>query len=374
MFIELLPYVVASIFGDAAFFAAKYYVYQPNIGKFWARTFAEKYEQLKAHELVDKYRAEMPLHAPIGGEIHVYAATLVLAPVGDGEIDSQPIAFRCLESPFKLTEEFCSSRERLLKDARSDRRLWDHPIVRLAGFNRQGSDVQVDLQEARYFESLVTNFSMDYRPDGDGDSLRERLQTDGYTLPSFDNELLANGIGVVCLLETSDGMLVVQERSANVSIRPNSLSASASGVVQPVDIFRQGGTTLQNFALAAEREAVEELGARPEKMRFLGLVREFGRGGKPEFYFFGRLGQAAGELREKFKDANVTSSEVRRLKFHECAAWENLGSRDESVELRVRKILEDGQIVKNGNLGLHVGLVLLLRANDAGGDVGAGET
>jgi len=99
------------------------------------------------------------------------------------------------------------------------------------------------------------------------------------------------------MFETSDGMLVAQRRSSFVANRPHTVSASVSGALDWSDLPQKSESgavlALSDLVRGAFRESLEELGAEPEALRYLGLVREYLRGGKPELYFFARTSLSA---------------------------------------------------------------------------------
>lgn len=127
--------------------------------------------------------------------------------------------------------------------------------------------------------------------DGPRDLRRADQATPGQ-LPPLRSSALACDIGVVVVLRTSDGRVVVQQRSPALDWRPGVRSASASGSVEPKLDLQAGIDGLDALLAGARRELAEELGVGgphdPEaaglRLRSLGVWRELDRGGKPELY------------------------------------------------------------------------------------------
>lgn len=93
---------------------------------------------------------------------------------------------------------------------------------------------------------------------------------------------------------------------------------------------------------------------------FLGLIRDFLRGGKPDFYFYGRSGLSFNEIKKVMKtiEGKDETLGIKGIEFHS----DNLKS-DENSRLafcqRVIKGLED--VGKEANLTLITGLILCCR-------------
>jgi hypothetical protein len=174
-------------------------------------------------------------------------------------------------------------------------RLFDGPVVRLAGLSRQGGGWTLRLQGAGYFDYVRSNLMMDWQ--GPSGRLRDLVHHAG-RLPAPEASPLADALGISVLLVTADGGLIVQRRAPTVMVWPGALGPSAAGMAGPEDF--DGAATLAD--LCPLREAVEELGLPAETMggiepRFLGLTREFVRGGAPELFYAAHLPLSEAELR-----------------------------------------------------------------------------
>ena len=138
-----------------------------------------------------------------------------------------------------------------------------------------------------YFHARCTEQLLDASLD-----LRGQDQRVAGHLPDFSASMLACDIGVVVILETSDGATVVQRRGRHLDWRGGLLSASASGSLEPGRDFSGEWVALDGLVAGARRELAEEVGvggaldpqAHRLRMWSLGLWRELARGGKPELY------------------------------------------------------------------------------------------
>jgi 8-oxo-dGTP pyrophosphatase MutT (NUDIX family) len=122
----------------------------------------------------------------------------------------------------------------------------------------------------------------------------------GGRLPGVGQSALALDIGVVVILELSDGSVVAQRRSPRVDWRAGALSASASGSLEPGPDLPRGAVDPPGLLHAACRELHEELGVPPGALRgvaLAGALRELARGGKPELYVIARSALSEAELR-----------------------------------------------------------------------------
>jgi hypothetical protein len=188
---------------------------------------------------------------------------------------------------------------------------------------------------------------MDHRVDARRETLRQFLHGGTRALDRFADSKLANHVGVVCMLETADGMLVAPRRSGNVANRPDSISASASGALDPADIGA-GSFALSTLANAAFRETFEELGVEMTQLRFLGLLRELLRGGKPEFYFYGRTSASLQAVSPRLRKAEGREETISVTGFalHSDRVGRDSASRA-AFESRVQGILNESSDAAN---------------------------
>lgn len=335
-------------------------VFVERMGIRFTRTLADRYLRLSAQDLLTFYTNERPISATLAGHVFVLPASLVSAPTNAGELDSQRLSFTLLSQPFRAESSLDSYVEPVRESAARDKRLFDGKVVRLAALTSSEVGMAFSLCPASYFDALATNFAMDHRPEGRTETLRELLHGPSKSLGRFADSKLVNHIGVACMLETVDGMVVGQCRSAKVANRPKSLSASASGAVKFTDVRSPVGAPEFHFrklANAVSRETFEELGVELKQLHFLGLVREFLRGGKPELYFYARSEQSMRQLIAKHRqvEGRTETKSLMGFEFHSNRVEADDSSRY-SFQERVQRILE--QCGHDANLTFVAGILL----------------
>ncbi|MBC8404433.1 MAG: hypothetical protein H8E15_04350 [Planctomycetes bacterium] len=229
--------------------------------------------------------------------------------IGAAEADLPMHAF-LLPGFFKLTDggNFCFP-PKLSKAA-----LSNNLVLRLNRLDRVGYGWLAELQLANYYDALRSNFAMEQCPGNAGHSLREQLHGEARSVGSLLGNPLLNHLGIVAMIRTADENWIIQQRSSKVANRGKTSSASVSGAVSAEDIRTQDemhgasgadatAPPLQQrinlravLERALRRECQEELAVPLAEVQFLGLLREFQRGGKPEAYFYARTAATLTEV------------------------------------------------------------------------------
>ncbi|MEJ2463485.1 MAG: hypothetical protein P8098_17925 [Candidatus Thiodiazotropha sp.] len=322
--------------------------------RFTTKGLAERYQSLSAEELNTFYRAEMPLEITLAGRRYILPMSIITELSNSSD---RPSEIRCYKLPdkYSVPDVLIDYTKPVLKALEKDSKSHDGQVTRLASFDSN----KLFVQEASYYEGVATNFSMDHLPRGRKESLRELLHSESGSFGSFDKNPLVNHIGVICMVETGDGKLIVQKRSRKVTNRGGTLSSSSSGVVDWTDIaFKEAPFSLESLAESTFRESFEELHVSIKKIVFLGLLREFLRGGKPEVYFFARTEEPFQTVYNKWRVSakdKVESKDLIEYEFHSDRIGKDELSRDAFKE-RVRRILD--QVGDNANLTLVAGVIL----------------
>jgi transcriptional regulator with XRE-family HTH domain len=304
-------------------------------------TLAEKNLRLDGEELVAFYRNETPITIILGDRTFILPATLAHKPTDDGKLSAQVLEFSIQSTPFTLDSQLDVYTRSVIREAESDGRLFNGKVTRLSSLmNKKGV-----LSPAHYFDALATNFAMDFV--ANSSSLRGRLQGANKKLGDFQDSKLVNHLGIVCIVETADGKLVAQARGSDVANRPASISASVSGASNWTDVYRPDSETssvpLSALITGALRESIEELGVEPRDIRYLGIVREYLRGGKPELYLYARSSESMDDVVHEYRNAEgrKESNSLSGFDFHsEDVSSSNEKSKIE-FQLRVNKILEE---------------------------------
>lgn len=313
---------------------------------------AERYLSLNARQLLSFYCNEFPLNVSFARCHYVIPAAIVL----DSSTESADgVTCSIRDDVYSVPRRFASYIDPVNHVLQQDRRTYDGRVTRLAALDNRN----LVLQEASYFDGVATNFALDHRPDNCSQSLRMNLQKKRGTFGDFASSPLVNHIGVVCMVVTSDGVLIVQERSNSVTNRGGTLSASVSGAVNWEDVTKlTSPLTVNSLAVSILREALEELGIHVREIAFLGLLREFLRGGKPEVYFYARSEESYAALRDKWKQAEHQMESFGLIGYELNSDSVNFSELSRNaIEKRFREIMES--IGPNANLTLIAGTALL---------------
>ncbi|KRT55044.1 NUDIX hydrolase [endosymbiont of Ridgeia piscesae] len=314
----------------------------------------EPHLHLNAQQLLDFYHREPPISAQIAGTEYRLPMSLALS----GEALQQPaVEIGAASDPIRYNIERFQAPllRRLSGEKRTE--LHNGQVTRLARLDTSSSQPRLSLSLGNYFDGLTSNFAMDYRPEGERQTLREALSAESGRLGGFSDSGLLNHLGLVGLIESADGQLLVPQRSGRVANRRHSLSSSVSGALDWDDL-RHSNDGWHGILAGLRREVREELGITPERIRCLGLTREFLRGGKPEFYFYLRSELKFAQILSAARQAEDRREHLRLLPF-ELASPETPTKSDE-FERRLQQLLE--QLGQQANLTLIAGLLLLHRA------------
>ena len=203
------------------------------------------------------------------------------------------------KSPSFALPDFLSERERMSVAEFSRRHLihGNEQVVRLKGIKLTGNKLKLTVLKAMYSQQVATNLTLDWKKfrvylDDNRISLREydSYMHDGNRwLPSFQNSVLANTIGMSSMILTrSRGRkrnYILLKRTGRESASGGMLAPSASGAMQWTD--RLTSDAPRAIREQMSREIEEETSLRPDEYDLypLALCREHARGGKPEFIF-----------------------------------------------------------------------------------------
>jgi len=165
---------------------------------------------------------------------------------------------------------------------------YDSTVVRVKGWNESAASLTV--QPAQYSDQLVTNHERALEQELPNDPTR-KIRDLAYAsgeLRHFGNSPMSNTIGIAGMIHTKDRIWVIGLRSRKNAFDPGKWGCSASGALEWAEPPNWNGRDLKNWMRRAlARECGEELGFRPslEEIHYLAFAREFGRAGKPQFFF-----------------------------------------------------------------------------------------
>lgn len=350
-----LSYVSERI-GEKAFYYAK-----SKAVRYSYKTISDAYTPMTGQELLGYYSSDEPIIVSISGDHYMVPGTLVLQPIENGDLERQTVAFDLNPEKFKLPDSIAQYTDPVLERARKDKRLFDGEVVRLSAIVRESGSFRATLQLGSYYDAIATNFSMDHRPKKLSQSLRQYVHRHK-SVGDFSSSPLVNHIGVVCMLETADGMLVAQQRSKNVANRSNSISSSASGTLEWRDICSRSGRDgigMRDIAFGCLREVHRELGVAPNNVKYLGALRDYERGGMPDFYFFAKIETSLRKITDSHQNAEekAESEYITGFEFHS----NQLDCSDEqsriSFQKRVQSVLTKSS--SKANLTFYAGTLLV---------------
>jgi hypothetical protein len=314
----------------------------------------------RSDELIRFYHAEEPLKLEVGGELVSLPFTCALASQGSGTASLQQVELLISDKPYRLPA-FLSDHYAAIQAEAELAGHFNGDVARVESLKGCGDKTTIALGKAKYFETLATNYAMDRRLGQPCRSLRELVHTDGRLLPFSAHDTLVNSIGVVVMVESSDGFLVAQQRSGAVINRANTLSSSVSGAVK----WRQLGEAhvgarlpFSILAAVAQEHVREELAIDLPEICFLGIFRELLRGGKPETYWYGKSALKFEELRQHLSRAEHRSEtkSLTALDFRN-RRHPRVGLSDkQAFELRLSGSFHS--IVETGNMTLIAGVLL----------------
>jgi hypothetical protein len=322
------------------------------------RTKSDKYNDLNAKELLEFYSDENHISLIVNGKLHIIPACYAITPTGDGSILEQKIMMKIDKEELKLSNIIDSYTKPVIQEIRKNSDLFDGKVVRLSSIEKQDGVLVVTVQQASYFYSVSTNFSMGHVPKNRNQSLRQLVHGENKKLPSFKGNPLVNIIGVVHMVESSDGIMIVQKRGQKVANRINTLSSSVSGTFEWVDVLSGEDSLVYSVFQCAIRETLDELGFITQgDAFFLGAIRDYERGGMPDFYYYSKSDRSFSQIQDSQKDANESWESDATTGFEFFS--DRVDSKEQSRTLfqqRVDNFLSNNDC--NANLTLYAGLLL----------------
>jgi len=337
---------------------------RPYLGRLIGQTHDQKFLTLNSKELTSFYKNERTLSVQLSDQLFQIPASILIEPTEETSLSKEKVRLVLNDETFEISKEIDSFTAPMLKLVRNNKHLYDGCVISLRGFNIKNDNLILKLTKASYFDALATNFSMDYRPKNRSQSLREFVHGESRKLCDFNNSYLVNHIGVGCIVETADGFLVAPRRSKKyVSSRSNTLSISVNAVLEFHDLVRPKGGTIKfiDITKVIARESFDELGIHLDNFLFLGMIREFWRGGKPEFYFYSRSNKSLRDI-QNLKKMNIKekqeSTAILGVEFNA----DRLTNTDNSkIAFCQRALRSLEQVDKEANLTLIAAILLTTR-------------
>ena len=342
-------------------------VFDEPLGPLLANRTEEVLNDLTSDDLIKIYgKKNTPFNIQIGPTDWSFASSRSLEPIGSGSISEQRITIKYSEEWFELDDELnwlTRDRLRALEAATKGQHLFNGDPFRIISIGEEKGVREIEVGRCKYFDSLRTSFSLDFVLPREGKTLREILHVSEGTYGKLGSDRLPNHMGLVVIVETVDGLIVGQERSSKVQIRPGTLSASVSGTFEKNDLTTGLNSVELVDALGGiVREMHGELGGQyfydPVDFYFLGLMREFRRGGFPDMYFYYRSPYTFDEIMKNSEQAEEVFEVDNIVGFYVGSQQviENFEGEKENFDLRVNQVLHDIEGQANLTLSLGIGL------------------
>lgn len=348
--------IIKKILDNRADNAIDKYIFSENNlsylkNKIFRKGLADEFMKLNSNELLVYYKNEKFF------EVNLIDKGFVLPIIQEKTCEElSSLKLKLISETFELSNFLDAYTTPILNLLSKDKKKFDGLVTRIHSVQKS----KITFQKANYFDGVATNFAMDYLPKGRVESLRQIVHGEKQKLNSFSKSLLVNHCGIVCMIETIDGQLIIQNRSSSVMNRARTNSASITGVVNWLDFQDSDSNDYLNLIVkSVKREAIEELRVEPLNIVFLGLFRELIRGGKPEFYFYAKIDKSFTEVLKSIKTMNVEGKkEFRNLKPFNFRSNQLDGTerKRSSFQKRIEKLLLE--IGEKSNLTLMAGILI----------------
>jgi hypothetical protein len=178
------------------------------------------------------------------------------------------------------------------------RPLYDGFLYHFKKFKFLDDRLTIWFQESSFYQYVLTNLAMEIYSKHEMKTLRDLLEPgEKGRLRPIEQSLCANGLGIGCIVRSSDGKFVVVWRSDKVSNAKLSYAPSASGTMKLGEFPKQGSTP--SIFQAARIQLWQEMSVSPrstKRIRFLGITRELERGGQPDGHFYAEVDLSFEEL------------------------------------------------------------------------------
>jgi 8-oxo-dGTP pyrophosphatase MutT (NUDIX family) len=274
--------------------------YSGNTNAFWKKISSAKHPSL--YELLRRYSDNDKMQVRIGNKDIYFPQELISGGIQGKfedvfvkfQLDSHynPILFRYAANYEKACSDLEERRKSLISKE-PGRRLYNSANLRLSNLEivrEEGrSKIRTAHQPVYYYTGLGTNYSLDdFLPDGKT-TLRDLVHGEDRRLWPLYESIMANPTGIGLLITSRDNLIILQQRDMSMAVRPGEACSSASGTVDKADT-----DTLRHHPIlkAVYREALEEIGLEENQIGgvfSLGAVREFLRGGLPDFFFAAKV-------------------------------------------------------------------------------------
>lgn len=199
----------------------------------------------------------------------------------EGEVEESECLFEYGFEPFRTAEEIEQIRDDLIEFQTKGKTYRDDPKSRLKSVEVESDGrLRLEFRPVRYSDYVITNNSMEIKPQGWLKTIRQVLEP-GPNLTPLEESLCSNHLGISCLVITKDRKIILNQGSQQKITGAGQISSSASGAMDWKEPFVTPFDVMQ-------AELYEEIGLDPDEtvhMKAIAIARELARGGKPEMVF-----------------------------------------------------------------------------------------
>lgn len=177
--------------------------------------------------------------------------------------------------------------------------LYNDTIVRVDHLQFKNGKLHLKLRKTTYFESLITNYSLDTYVSSWNSTIR-RFYAPQSKLLALDDSKLSNHFGIGVLFLTKDNKIVLQNRSKITAMFRGGYYHSLGGASRIDPEFLNNGSPHPHktvYALAKEQYGLDL--ADFSSLELVGCARHLAQGGSPNFFFIANLKLTFNELEDR---------------------------------------------------------------------------
>ena len=202
-----------------------------------------------------------------------------------------------------------------LIEAHKTSEVYNNPNIRVNQWNISNEEFIIHTGRTTYFNSLVTNRSIDYTF-RKNITARELYECGPY-LNSLEQSKLSNHLGFNGFVESADGYLVFIVRGTNVSIAKNTIGTSVGAsmkVKYALDENREFTTKGMYHSILCEIR--DELSITEDSLEItedkqivlISAYRDLVEGGKPQLLFYAKSRLTKDEIEKNFFEQKIANS------------------------------------------------------------------
>ncbi len=218
---------------------------------------------------------------------------------------------------YKLPEDVASHFDELIK-AHSSSNIFNQMTIRVDDWKVEQSEFHIYTSRTTYFNSLVTNRSMDYVW-SNGITIRDLLDFDPFILP-LNQSKLSNHLGFNGFIESADGYFPLVFRNSIMSMGKHTYGDSISASLKSKYALDSNQLlTVEGIEYAILKEICNELDITRDQLLWKGLkyqllaaYRDMVEGGKPHFLFYVKSTLSKSNIDTIFKEKKIEHKKMQK--------------------------------------------------------------